>query len=74
MLANYEPEFVFAFLIFTEPHSIINSVAKGNYSVTFQGQTLPEVTYLRKSVSLWILDSCVLAKLFLLVAAGELAN
>lgn len=33
-----------------------------------------EVTYLRKSVSLWILATCVLAKLFRLVTAEELAN
>lgn len=33
-----------------------------------------EVTYLRKSVLLWILDTCVLVKLFWLVTAEELAN
>lgn len=31
-------ESVFAFLVFIEPHSIINLVAKGKCSVTFQGQ------------------------------------
>lgn len=65
---------VFAFRIFTEAHSIISLVAE--VSDTFQRTNMleGEVTYLRKSVSLWILDTCVLAKLFWLVTAEELAN
>lgn len=65
---------VFAFLIFIEAHCIISLVAKGSDAFQSTNILKGEVTYLRKSVLLRVLDTCVLAKLFWLVTAEELAN
>lgn len=65
---------VFAFLIFIEAHYIISLVAKGSDAFQRTNILQEEVTYLKKSVLFQVLDICVLAKLFWLVTAEELAN